>query len=256
MHLVTKMRVAALYLIASAFVVAMSAPGPHPSISGGAHAVPVSAESFDKESFNNESFKVASNWDGGWGGDGFAGRGGMDGDFRPVISINTAAFQVAAATDHPAAQRHSELTSILATMAPPTRASADVEAELQQIRSTVDDRQKVFDGLASELEVLREELSQMDRREAATEIAARIDATQDEADHIRSALVHSLLGLTAMQAELRNARRYEDLRNELIALEDMMASVRVYIEGESEEASTNSAGGRFVSDFRGLFSEH
>lgn len=240
---ITKMRVAALYLVAAAFVVATSTPGPHPYVTGGAQAV----------SLNKDSMKVAARWDDPSLGARASRMIGFDSSFYSSVSINSDAFDVDVPDEHPAAMRFAELKSLLATMAPPTRSSHEIENELAQIRALVDQRQEVFDNLASELGVLRDELSQMDRREAATEIAERIEATQNDADKIRSELVHSLVALTGSQAELKNARRFEDLQSELVALEEMMISVREFVDmGVASRASPAVEVGR-MSDLSGIF---
>ena len=242
---VTKMRVAALYLVAAAFVIATSTPGPHSMVNGGALAVSIDPQA------KEEDFELArSVGDLGYTRPGMR-RGGFDEGLGATISINAAVLNVDTAKDHPAAKRRAELTSMLAAMTPPARRSGEIRAELDQVRDKVDQNQQVFDSLASELDVLRDELSQMDRREAATEIASRIDATQSEADKVRGELVHALVGYTSAQAELKNALRYEDLESELVSLEEMMMSVRVYAgDGRNEVASS---GGQIISDFRGLF---
>lgn len=244
---VTKMRVAALYLVAAAFVIAMSTPGPLPQLSGGALAI-----SFGKDD-QSDRIEVASNPVGAEYGLGGMRGGLFDSDFRTSISINAASSNVSDVKDHPAARRYSELTAMLAAMTPPNRTATEIDAELADLRGQVDTHQGAFDTLASELEVLRVELSEMDRREAATEIAARIDLTQSEADEARSDLVHALITLTSAQAELKNARRFEDLQSELVALEEMMMSVQVYVDLRDEDVADSSVGGRFFSDFRGLF---
>lgn len=231
---VTKMRVAALYLVAAAFVIAMSTPGPHPYVSGGALAVSVD---------ENKPFQVAARWDDREFGMSNVGRAGFDADFGRTVALRREPARAADAPSHPAAKRHAELSAMLSTMPPPSRSVVQIEAEMATVRQKVDERQQVFDGLASELDVLRVELSQMDRRETATEIAARIDATQSQADSVRSSLVHSLVELTSAQAELRNARRYEDLQQELVALEELMMSVRVYMDEGDEAATAASASG-------------
>lgn len=244
------MRVAALYLVAAAFVIATSTPGPHSLVTGGALAVSVDPQA------ESEAFELAGNLrDDEYGRRGMR-RGVFDSDLNAAISINAAVFNIGATKDHPAARRHVELTSMLAVMTPPTRESGEIRAELAEVRDEVDARQKVFDELASELDVLREELRQMDRRETATEIATRIDATQREADMVRGELVHALVGLTAAQAELKSALRYEDLESELVALEEMMMSVRSYAGDHKNDVAASSTGARFISDFRGLFDQH
>lgn len=241
MHLVTKMRVAALYLVASAFVISMSAPGSHPLFNGGAFAT----------SSDGGAGPIAL-----WEDRSPAPRGsreGFDERFSASISVNAAAVDLKTARDHPAARRHAELTAMLTAMTPPTRSSAEIEAELATTRGLVDERQKVFDGLASELDDLRDELSRMDRREAATEIAERIDATQGRSDEVRGELVHALLGLTAAQAELKTARRFEDIESELVALEEMMLSVRDYVQGGAPQPLAPRSRDHFVPQFTGGF---
>ncbi len=240
---ITKMRVAALYLVATAFVIAMSTPGPHPYVTGGAEAV----------SLNSESITVATRWDDAEFKRGAPRRPVFDTSLYSTVSINSAAFEPEIADAHPAAKRFNELRSLLASMEPPARSADEIEYELTKVRALVDDRQKVFDGLASELNVLREELSQMDRREAATEIAERIDATQNDADKVRSALVHSLVALTGSQAELRNARRYEDMQSELIALEEMMISVRSLVDIDGVKRAAPVAEGAYFSEIESGF---
>lgn len=244
---VTKMRVAALYLVAAAFVIATSTPGPHPMVNGGALAVSIDP----KEKV--EDFEVASNLSALEYERSGMRHGAFDADLGAVLSVNAAMFNADASKDHPAAKRHVELTSMLAVMAPPVRRSAEIRAELDRVRDEVDQRQTVFDSLASELDVLRDELSQMDRRETATEIASRIDAKQREADDVRGELVHALVGYTAAQSELKNALRYEDLEAELVALEEMMMSLRASSGVETDGIVASENGGRRGSDFGGLF---
>jgi len=238
------MRVAALYFIAAAFVIATATPGPRPWVSGGALAISFDPSTDDKDVV--VAFSAPTRIYEARG----MGRGGFDSDITATISINAAAFRVSAVKDHPAAQRHAELASMLATMAPPNRSTAEIDADLVKIRKQVDEQQKIFDGLASELEVLRAEVSLMDRRATATEIAARIDATQTRCDEVRGELVHALVGLTATQAEMRSAQRYEDLEAELVSLEEMMMSVRVSATDRDDEREASAAGPSRLSDFR------
>jgi len=237
------MRVAALYLVAAAFVIATSTPGPHPWVNGGAFAISADPKG------GVEEIELASNLsDRGLDRPGMR-LGAFDSDLGTTISINAAVFDVDTVKDHPAAKRHAELTSMLAVMTPPIRRSGEIRAEMDGARAMVDQRQKVFDSLASELDVLREELSQMDRRETATEIASRIDATQSKADSVRGDLVNALMGLTAAQSELKNALRYEDLESELVALEEMMMSVRSNADNRKSEVASSETRARFDSNF-------